>query len=195
MPGADPGLVAVQHEHRIHRPAARRGDAERYQRLHRDRAVPRVAERGLVKRPGRPDHHRRRERHQGPLPAREPERWKQRQQHRQVTEWNEEDQRKNQSAAQVGNPVRIRPGARSVTCRRFAARPAVEHIGAVACPLDCLDQCLHRNRCWRGNRGPLGREIHGRRDAGDRVELLFNPRGAGCARHPADREVNLSGRG
>ncbi len=32
---AQPALAAVQDEHRIHRPAARRGDAQRHQRVHR----------------------------------------------------------------------------------------------------------------------------------------------------------------
>ena len=68
---------------------------------------------------------------------------------------------------------------------------AVEHGRPVACPLDGVDQGLHRNRGWRGNRGSLGRKIHGRRDAGDRVELLLDSGSAGCARHPANREVNL----
>ena len=35
LPRAHPGLAAVQHEHRVHRPAARRGDAQRHQRVHR----------------------------------------------------------------------------------------------------------------------------------------------------------------
>ena len=104
---AQPALAVVQDEHRVHRPAARRGDAQRHQGVHRDRAVPGVPQRGGVERPRRPHHHRRRHRDQDPLPAREPRPREQRQQHRQVSQRDEQHQRHDQPPAQVGNHVRV----------------------------------------------------------------------------------------
>jgi hypothetical protein len=147
VPGGQPGLAAVQHEHRKQRPAARRGDAQRHQRVHRNRAVPGAAQRGLMERPRRPDHYRHRQHCQDPLPAREPERREQRQQHRQITERDEEHQRHDQPVAQVHDALRIGPatsgpGWAAATC---PSGGVAERLSAVTRLLDRLDEPQHGN--------------------------------------------------
>ena len=60
LPERAAGAAAVEHEHRVDRPAAGGDDAERHQGVHRGRAVPGVLQRGPVERPRAPQRHRRR---------------------------------------------------------------------------------------------------------------------------------------
>ena len=93
--------------------------------------MPGVLERGAVERPGGPQRHRRGERDQDPLPSGEPVAGEQRQRDGQVAERDEEDQRQDQPAAQVGGLVvgglRLCPGrwrrARSGRPRTPRPRP------------------------------------------------------------------------
>ena len=110
--------AAVEHEHGVDRPAARRDDAQRHQRVHRGGAVPGVLQRGPVERPGAPQGHRRRAGDEQPLPAGEPQR---RDQRRASATGRSAGRRRSarrsaagsgrRSACRPGRPVRpVRPG-------------------------------------------------------------------------------------
>ena len=135
-----------------------------------------------------------------PLPAREPQRRHQGQHQRQVGQRDEEDQRHDQPAAQVGGvPVgRVVPFARldswPASVRRGVLGVAVtRRAGGVPGPLHRGDQLRHRHRGRRGDPGGRGRVVHRRADLVQLVELLLDPHRARRAGHPLDRQARPPG--
>ena len=148
--------------------------------------MPGVLQRGAVERPGGPQRHRSGQRDQDPLPSGEPVAGEQRQRDGQVAERDEEHQRQDQPAAQVGGLVAGLEGRRG----------GLDQAGRVPRVLDRRDHRLHRDVLRRGHRRPLGREVDRRDDAGsDPGELLLHPRRARGAGHAADRQLDRVRRG
>ena len=195
---AQPALATVQDEHRIHRPAARRGDAQRHQGVHRrpsraGRSASAAAWNGHADhtttgaatairthcQPGNRDH--------GNSDSSTD---------RSVSGTNSTSatiSRRRRSATTSASPPRSGWLLRAVS--RRPARAAIENLSAVTGLLDRVDELLDRNfrRC-RDN-GGLGREIHGGRDTVNSVEFLLDPGRARRAGHPLDRQLHLLGRG
>ena len=103
----------VAEEQRVERPDVGRQDAEADQRVHRRRAVPEVGPRRLVERPRAPQHDRRGQLQDEPLPAVELQRADHRQQQRREAEQRRDDQpvaqrraaRRSRSAGRGGSSL------------------------------------------------------------------------------------------
>ena len=120
-------------EQRVDGPDPRGEHADRDERVHRGRAVPRVRPGRRVERPGAPEDDRRGERERDPLPAVELER-----------------RRPSTGAARAPTARRSRPGGGGATAAESAARPRRPgQRRAVADRLDRADELLRRRR-WPG---------------------------------------------
>ena len=134
----------------------------------------RARERGAVEIEARPEDDGRREDEREPLPAREVER----REHRERDERRGEDDGDDESPAYgsdgVGGLARLGREERPVPGR-------LDGIEEVA-DADPAGVVAHG--------GGLGREVHGRVDAVEVVQLSLDPVRAGRARHPLEREVD-----
>ena len=167
--------------------------------------MPGVLQRGPVERPRAPQRHRRRAGDEQPLPAGEPQRRDQGQHQRQVGQRDEEDQRHDQPAAQVGGvPAgRVVQFARGVLLAR-SLRPdsasgrssavAVERAVYPARSTAAISSATG-SRGGRGDPGGRGGVVHRRADLVQLVQLLLDPHRARRAGHPLDGQADLPGRG
>ena len=112
-----PELARTAEQQRPQRPAGRRDDADRDERVHGRGAVPGGPERGPVERPGGPRDDGQRERGDHPLPAGE----LQRRDHRQQQHGDGQDARDPQAAAQLG-AARVGRGGRVLVRVHVVAR-------------------------------------------------------------------------
>ena len=164
-----------RHEQRDQRPAERRRDPDRDQRVHGRRAVSQAPQRRPVDRPAAPPDHRQRQPQRDPVargrvqPVRHPV--------------GDDGHRQHSGDDHPqAEPV--------VRCGRIVRQP-----GRVAGRGDGGDQIAGRDPPGVVvDGGPLEREVHGCVDAVERVQAPLDPRHAPGARHPLDGQVEMGAR-
>ena len=183
-----PGPASVPEEQRIHRPAERGHHPHRDEGVHRRRAMARAGQRRPVERPGSPYRYRRGQRQRQPLPVAE----LQHRRHRQHDHRDGQRQRDQQPLPQRGRLISCRllhraPRRRSGRRRRRQRRgvPGLRHD---------RDQVIGADRGGETDPGLLRGEVHRGRDTVQPVQLLFDPRRARGAGHPADRQFHAADR-
>ena len=193
LQAAQCGPAAVQHEHRVHRPAAGGQDAQRHQRVHGGGPVPGVPQRGQVERPGRPGRHRQGQRDQAPLPAGEPGPGEQREHDGCIGQRDEEDQRQDQPAAQAPDSgvigCRTAVGGLVIGGRCGTGSGRCGQFGGVAGRRHDADEVGGGRPGRGGDAGPPGGEVDGGGDALELVQLALDPGRASGAGHAADDEL------
>ncbi len=186
------GLMAdcvVEPEHRVHRPAAGRDDAQRDQGVHRAGAAARQSDRGPVEWPGGPARHRKGKGNQQPLPASEPIGGIERQQHGQVAQRHKEDKRDSKPPPQVAHLSVVVAG----DSKFGLAGPY--RLGRIARSGNRVEKCLFRHASWQGYGGNAGGEIdrgNNRRARGR--QAFLDSSCAGGAGHALDRQGHLAAR-
>ena len=164
----------VDDDERGDRPAPGRERADRDERVHRGRAVPRVQDGSTVEVEPGPEDDRRREREREPLPALE----LQRHHHR------EDDERRREHGRHE------KPPANGVRAIDGLARLGRRH-GVVAGRLDRAEQIGDGDALGiEANGRLLGRVVHRGVDPVELVELALDPVRARGARHPLEREID-----
>ena len=131
-------------------------------------------ERGAVEPAPAPEDHRCREHERDPLPARELERREHREQRERDGERDRDDE-----------PQRERAG------RLLVPMPRLRRARVVARGLDDADELVDRDGRVVAHGRLLGREVHGRVDALQLVELPLDAGDARRARHALEIEANL----
>ncbi len=171
-------------EQRPQRPQERRRRADRDQRVHGGRAVPRVGEGGLVERPGGVGDHGRRQGEGQPLPVLELQRRHHRHRDHGHRQHHGRDQPLPQGPQRVGGLTALRAG-------RGLGADRLGFPGRVPGGLDGGDQLRDRDVARVADLGLLRRVVDGGGDPLHPVELLLDPGGARGTGHAADGEFHL----
>ena len=154
-------------DHDERRPQVGGQGADRHQGVHRGRAVTGTVQRRCVERVAAPEHNRRGQCENHPLPAGELSGHHHRQRHHR----HREDGRADQPGPQLL--------LGQIVVHVVAGVAVVEHRGVVAGGLDRSDQVLGTHRGSMLDMGLFDREVDGRRHPVEAIEAAFDPGRAG----------------